>query len=92
MDHQLTLAKNHVLLVKETPVDEVLKRLVQQQIVTWEQWEFISRLDTRERRTKALLDLLLKRGPEALDTLCHALISTQRGPGIRVEKPRIRRY
>jgi len=59
-------------------VDEVLKRLVQLQIVTWEQREFISRLDTRERRTEALLDLLLRRGPEALDAFCHALMSTHR--------------
>ena len=78
MDHQLTLAKNRVLLVKETPVDEVLKRLVQLQIVTWEHREFISRLDTRERRTVALLDLLQRRGPEALDAICNALMSTYR--------------
>ena len=76
MDHPL--AKNRVLLVKETPVDEVLKRLVQQLMVTWEEREFISHLDTKEKRAGALLDLLVKRGPDALDAFCQALLYVQR--------------
>ena len=54
-EHRLALAKNYVLLVNETPVDDILDELRQQQIVDEEQREFIARQPTQEGRTRALL-------------------------------------
>jgi hypothetical protein len=64
-EHRLALAKNYVLLVSETPVDDILDELRQQQIVNEEQREFIARQPTQKGRTRALLELLPRRGPQS---------------------------
>jgi hypothetical protein len=50
-EHRLALAKNYVLLVNKTPVDDILDELRQQQIVNEEQREFIARHSTHKGRT-----------------------------------------
>ena len=42
-EHNVALTKNYVLLVNETPVDDILDELRQQQIVDEELREFIAR-------------------------------------------------
>ena len=64
-EHRLSLTKNYVLMVNETPVDDILDKLRQQQIVNEEQREFIVQKSTHKGRTKALLELLPRRGPKA---------------------------
>ena len=49
-EHRLALAKNYVLLVNETPVDDILDELRQQQIVDEEQREFIVRQPTQQKK------------------------------------------
>jgi hypothetical protein len=68
-EHKLALTKNYVLLVNETPVDDILDELRQQQIVNEEQREFIARQPTQKGRTRALLELLARRGPTAFPRL-----------------------
>jgi hypothetical protein len=46
-EHRLALTKKYVLLVNETPVDDILDELRQQQIVNEEQREFIARHSTQ---------------------------------------------
>ena len=77
-EHRLALTKNYVLLVNETPVDEVLDELVQQQIINEEHREFISHQATRKARTRTLLALLPRRGPKAFHAFCYALLSRKR--------------
>ena len=62
-EHSLAQTKNYVLLVYETPVDNILEELCQQQILDEEQREFIARQSTQKRRT--LLELLPRKGPKA---------------------------
>jgi hypothetical protein len=64
-EHKLALTKNYVLLVNESPVDDILDELRKQQIVSEEQREFITRQPTQKGRTRALLELLPRRGPKA---------------------------
>ena len=61
-EHRHALTKNDVLLVNETPVADILDELRQQQIVTEEQREFIARHCTHKGRTRALLELLPRKG------------------------------
>jgi hypothetical protein len=53
-EHRLALTKNYVLLVNETPVDDILDKLRQQQIVNEEQREFFARQSIHKGRTRAL--------------------------------------
>ena len=64
-EHRLALIKKYVLLVNETPVDDILNELRQQQIVNEEQREFIARHSTHKGRTRVLLKLLPRRRPKA---------------------------
>jgi len=63
-EHNVALTKNYVLLVNETPVDDILDELRQQQILNEEQREFIARQSTHKGRTTALLERLPGRGPD----------------------------
>ena len=71
-EHNVALTKNYVLLVNETPVDDILDELRQQQIVDEEQREFIARQPTQKGRTRALLELLPGKGPKAFHAFCYA--------------------
>jgi hypothetical protein len=64
-EHRLALTKNYVLLGNEIPVDDILDELRQQQIVDEEQREFLARQPTQKGRTRALLELLPRKGPKA---------------------------
>ena len=83
-EHRLALTKNYVLLVNETPVDEIMDHLVQEQIVNEEQREFIAHHATRKARTRALLNLLPRRGPKAFYAFCYALLSKKRNDLVMV--------
>jgi hypothetical protein len=72
-EHRLALTKNYVLLVNETPVDVIMDEIRQQQIVDEEQREFIARQPTQKGRTRALLDLLPRKGPKSFHAFCYAL-------------------
>ena len=74
-EHRLALTKNYVLLVSGTPVDDILDDLRQQQIVNEEQREFIARHSTHKGRTRALLELLPRRGPKAFHAFCYVLLT-----------------
>ena len=74
-EHRLALIKKYVLLVNETPVDDILDELRQQQIVNEEQREFIARHSTHKGRTRALLELLPRRGPKAFHAFSYALLA-----------------
>ena len=74
-EHRLALTKTYVLLVNETPVDEILDEFRQQQIVNEEQREFIARHSTHKGRTRALLELLPRRGPKAFHAFCYVLLT-----------------
>jgi hypothetical protein len=69
-EHKLTLTKHYVLLVNETSVYNILDELRQQQIVDEDQREFIARQPTQKGRTRALLKLLLRKGPKAFHAFC----------------------
>ena len=74
-EHRLALTKNYVLLVNETPVDVIMDEIRQQQIVDEEQREFIARQPTQKGRTRALLELLPRKGPKAFHAFCYALLA-----------------
>ena len=74
-EHHQALTMNYVLLVNETPVNEVLDELVQNKILDHEMREFICHHPTWKGRTRALLEILLRRGPEAFHAFCCALLS-----------------
>ena len=74
-EHRLALTKTYVLLVNETPVDEILDEFRQQQIVNEEQREFIARHSTHKGRTMALLERLPRRGPKAFHAFCYVLLT-----------------
>jgi hypothetical protein len=74
-EHRLALTKNYVLLVNENPVDDILDELHQQQIVDEEQREFIARQPTQKGRTRALLELLPRKGTKAFHAFCYALLA-----------------
>jgi hypothetical protein len=69
-EHGHGLTKNYVLLVSETPVGEVLDELVQNKILDYEMKEFIRHHTTRKVRTRALLEILPRRGPEVVHAFC----------------------
>ena len=83
-EHKLALAKNYVLLVNETPVDDILDELREQQIVNEEQREFIARQSTQKGRTRALLELLPRRGPKAFHTFCYTLLARHKNELVSV--------
>ena len=60
-EHNVALTKNYVLLVNETPVDDILDELRQQQIVDEEQRECIARQPGK--------------GPKGFHTFCYALLA-----------------
>jgi hypothetical protein len=74
-EHRLALTKNYVLLVNETPVDVIMDEIRQQQIVDEEQLEFIARQPTQKGRTRALLELLPRKGPKSFHAFCYALLA-----------------
>ena len=76
--------KNCVLLVNETPVDDILDELRQQQIVNEEQREFIARQPTQKGRTRALLELLPRRGPTAFHAFCYAMLARHKNELVSV--------
>ena len=82
--HRLALTKNYVLLVNETPVDDILDELRQQQIVNEEQREFIARQSTHTGRTRALLELLPGKGPKAFHAFCYALLARNKNELVSV--------
>ena len=83
-EHKLALTKNYVLLVNETPVDDILDELRQQQIVNEEQREFIARQPTQKGRTRALLELLPRRRPKAFHAFCYALLARHKNELVSV--------
>jgi hypothetical protein len=83
-EHKLALTKNYVLLVNESPVDDILDELRQQQIVNEEQREFIARQPTQKGRTRALLELLPRRGPKAFHAFCYALLARHKNELVSV--------
>jgi hypothetical protein len=74
-EHRLALTKNYVLLVNENPVDDILDELRQQQIVDEEQRECIARQPTQKGRTRALLELLPRKGTKAFHAFRYALLA-----------------
>jgi len=74
-EYHQALTKNYVLLVNETPVGKVLDELVQNKILDDEMREFICHHPTRKGRTRALMGILPRRGPEAFHAFCCALLS-----------------
>jgi caspase 2 len=85
-EHRPALTKNYVLLVNETSVDEILDELRQQQIVNEEQTEFIARHSNYKGRTRALLELLPRRGTNAFHAFCYALLFGNKGDLVSVQK------
>ena len=83
-EHRLALTKNYVLLVNETPVDDILDDLHQQQILNEEQREFIARQPTQQGRTRALLELLPRKGPKAFHAFCYALLARNKNQLVSV--------
>ena len=77
-EHRLALTKNYRLLVQQTPVDDIMDELVQRRIVSGEQREYIAHRPTRQDRTRTLLALLPRRGPQAFQAFCQALLSNKR--------------
>ena len=77
-EHRLALTSNYVLLVNETPVDDILDELVQQNIIDLDYKEFIMHHPTRKGRTRALLELLPRRGPKAFHAFCYALMAKKK--------------
>jgi hypothetical protein len=83
-EHRLALAKNYALLVSETPVDDILDELRQQQIVNEEQREFIARHSTHKGRSRALLELLPRRGHKVFHACCYALLACNKNELVSV--------
>ena len=83
-EHRLALTSNYVLLVNETPVDDILDELVQQNIIDPDHKEFIMHHPTRKGRTRALLELLPRRGPKAFHAFCCALMAKKKEDSVSV--------
>jgi hypothetical protein len=83
-EHRLALTKNYALLVNETPADDILDEFHQHQIVNEEQREFIARHSTHKGRTRALLELLPRRGPKAFHAFCYALLARNKNELVSV--------
>jgi hypothetical protein len=64
--------------MNETPVGEVLDELVQNKIRDHEMRDYIRHHPTRKGRTRALLEILHRRGPEACFLLCFAVLEERR--------------
>jgi len=77
-EYRQALTKNYVLLVNETPVNEVLDELVLKKILNHEMKEFIRHHPTWKGRTRALLEILPRRGTEAFHAFCCALLFLKR--------------
>jgi len=72
-EHHQALTKHYV-----SPVGKVLDELVQNKIRDHEMREYIRHHHTRNRRTRALLEILPRRGPEAFHAFCCALLSLKK--------------
>ena len=83
-EHRLALTKNYVLLVSETPVDDILDELRQQQIVNEEQREFITRHSTHKGRIRDLLELLPRKAPKVFHAFCYALLARNKNELVSV--------
>ena len=66
------------------PVDDILDELRQHQIVDEEQREFIVRQPTQKRRTRALLELLPRKGPKSFHAFCYDLLTRNKNELVSV--------
>jgi hypothetical protein len=67
------LFKNFVRLVTETPVDPVVKHLVEKSILNDEQAEDILYQNTTKNKVRQLLMIIVGRGPRAFSAFVEAL-------------------
>jgi caspase 2 len=83
-EHHQALTKNYVLLVNERPVGKVLDELAQNKILDDEMREFTCHHPTRKGRTRALMGILPRRGPEAFHAFRCVLLSLKRDDLVKV--------
>ena len=72
-EHKDAIRDNLVYLVENIPIHPVLDQLCQHKILTNCHREEITSENTNKKRNRALLSILLKRGPKAFPALCQAL-------------------
>ncbi|KAM4637109.1 caspase-2 isoform 2-T2 [Discoglossus pictus] len=74
--HREALIKLRITILKEMVLDELLEHLVAKKVLTDTMQEYITSEGNQFKRNVALLSLLPKRGPQAFDLFCKALIDT----------------
>lgn len=67
------LIKHYVVLVAETPAEDVADHLKQSGILTDELWEEIVYQNTEKNKVRQLLKTLVRGGPKAYDIFIEAL-------------------
>ena len=65
-------------LVKETPTEKVIPNLVENSTLSEEMSEHIVTQPIRTTKRRALLELLLRRGPKAFVVFCQTLLELRR--------------